>query len=288
MEKLIELGFKQSAIAEIVNDTFVIKIEKNEHSTNLLYAFILINGENWDDWQVRYIGHTRKSFKNRMYGYQQGNGQAINNRLHTEVKNHCLEGSKVVIYTLTEAINLSLYSLFIDVAAGLEYSLIEYYQTFNSKNNHPPLQNIAGNKNHIQINELKIETLEIEEKVEEDKQYKLEDLIFDIPKTIEKFEQDLGRSTYWDFPTINIPTEFSQYFGNHEEVACLTIIEKEKLQKEFSVKINRTAVKNGTPRLYVSGNDGRWFQDWKHINFKRDGKIVFHIISLNKLYIILN
>jgi hypothetical protein len=286
MEKLIELGFRQSARVEIVNDNLLINIENNDHTSNLLYAFILVNGEEMDNWHVRYIGHTRKSFKNRMYGYQLGNGKAVNNRIHIELKNHCKEERKILVYTLTDIINLNLHSLFIDVAAGLEYSLIEFYQEFNNKNNHPPLQNIAGNKKLISLDTETSELLEIEEKIEEEKKYNLETKL-DIATTfLGSFEQNLDKTTYWDYSFINIPTKLSEYFGQADETVSLSIVSFDgKIINELSLPINRTANITNTPRLHIQGQDGKWFQEWKHLNFTKNDKLKFDILSKNTIAI---
>jgi hypothetical protein len=285
MEKLIELGFKQSANVKFINDELIIKIESNEHSTNLLYAFVLVSGVEIENWHVRYIGHTRKSFKNRMYGYQQGNGNAVNNRIHKELINSCSEGKKMIVYTLSNTVQLNLHSLFIDVAAGLEYSLIEYYQEFNHNNNHPPLQNIAGNKKYVITNTVVDENLEIEEKIEEDKQYINESKLFEEIEVLASFEQNLNKPTYWDFTYINIPTRLAELFGASEEEVTLSIIENNLIIKEFSLQINRTANTTYTPRLYIPGIEGQWFQDWKHNNYNRNGSILFEIIGRNRMII---
>ncbi len=285
MEKLIELGFRQSAVAEFVNGDLVIKILQNEHSTNLLYAFVLINGDEIENWHVRYIGHTRKTFKNRMYGYQQGNGVAVNNRVHNEIKKHCIDGKKMVIYSLSEIYNLNLHNLYIDVAAGLEYALIEYYQNYNSSKNHPPLLNIAGNKQYVISENQQSENLAIEEKKEEELQYS-EELIV-LPKTpiVGSFEQRLSLQTYWENPSINVPIEFSELFTDHDDMATLIIKKNDKIIKAFSIRINRTANANKTPRLYILGIDGKWFQSWKQNNFTRNDTIKFKITAENNLLI---
>jgi len=285
MEKLIELGFKQSATVKFENDDLIIKIENNEHSTNLLYAFVLVSGDEIENWHVRYIGHTRKSFKNRMYGYQQGNGKAVNNRIHNELKSNCSEGNKMIVYTLSNTVQLNLHSLFIDVAAGLEYSLIDYYQEFNEINNHPPLQNIAGNKKYVLMNIVDDENLELEEKIEEDKQYTNESISYVEQEVLASFEQSLSRPTYWNFSFINIPTIHQELFGDSNEEVTLSIIENNLIIKEFSLQINRTANTTGTPRLYIPGIDGQWYQDWKHNNYDRNGSILFKIIGRNRMII---
>ncbi len=82
----IELGFEQVGFTSLKNGKLEIEISRNEQAKNILYAFIHKIGEDEINWQVMYIGHTRKSLKNRMVGYRLGNGQATNNRVHNHLK----------------------------------------------------------------------------------------------------------------------------------------------------------------------------------------------------------
>ena len=142
MEKLFELGFVKSAEFNLSKDTLSINSIKNENAKNILYAFASIGGS--QDY-VFYIGHTRKTFLNRMNGYRLGKGDNTNNRVHNFIKEQIICDKKIEVFVLNNVLNLSLRELDIDIAAGLEYSLIAYYSLFNSENNLPELLNRAGN-----------------------------------------------------------------------------------------------------------------------------------------------
>jgi len=282
MDKLIQLGFIESAQTSMVNNTLAIEIMKNENASNILYAIVVVNGEDIADWNVIYIGHTRKSFKNRMYGYKKGNGIAVNNRIHDKIKEILNQDKEVKIYCMTDHFNMRTNNLYIDIPAGIEYSLISYYKDYNEKYNHPPLLNIAGNENFIRINETIIEILEKEEKCEENDTY-IEAELINTDYT-DSFNYVLN-PTYWDAPFMNIPTKLSNYFGEHQETVTLYIFKDNILIKSIFSSINRNAVKNGTPRLFFKADDGIWFQKWKHKNFNKGASIEIGIPYKNTLII---
>jgi hypothetical protein len=284
MNQLLTLGFIESATAEINDNNFRININKNEFASNILYAFVVVNTDDISNWLVRYIGHSRKSFSNRMYGYQQGNGKAVNNRIHIEMSNRCRNGEKVLVYCLCDVFNIQMHGLHVDLAAGLEYSLIEYYSDYNSTNNHPPLQNIAGNPNRNLAN---IESTELEliENNEEEQIYTAQLDNETNLHPIHTFNQSLS-TTYWNFPIINVPSHANNFFGVNGETAIFTIYQNSNLIYQFQLIINRTANSNGSVRFYIPGNFGMLFQNWKHVNYELGGVIKYDILGQNNFAII--
>ena len=282
MDKLVQLGFIESAQTSMVNNRLAIEIIKNENASNILYAIVVVNGEDIADWNVIYIGHTRKSFKNRMSGYKQGKGNAVNNRIHNKIIEFLNQDKVVKIYCMTDHFNIRTNDLYIDIAAGLEYSLISYYKEYNKVNNHPNLQNIAGNENYIINNLINIDLLEDEEKKEENENY-LEAKPINS-EYINSFNYVL-KPTYWNTSFMNIPIRFSEYFGEHQETVVLHIFENQSLIRTLSSSINRTANTNRNPRLYFKGDDGKWFQKWKHKNYSADASIEIGIQFKNTLII---
>lgn len=281
MDQLIKLGFTESA--QITFETELkINFLKNEAATNILYAFVLVDSENISDWKVLYIGHTRKTFKNRMYGYQRGNGNGVNNRLHNVVKSYLkIQNKEVKIYCLTDQLNLLVQNIELDLAAGLEYSLISYYADYNSQQGHPELINIAGNKNYKISNVKELEELAKLEKEEEEESYCLQNPPEQTLKN-KTFSYSLNK-TYWESPFLNIPSNLSEYFGDNGDTAVFHFYKNKSLVKSIPVIINRNAVKNGSPRFYLNGIDGKWFQEWKHLNFEKGENINVSVISENNL-----
>ena len=285
MNKLINLGFVNSAYATLINGDLSIEITANRFSRNILYAFVVINEPELSDWHVRYIGHSRKTFENRMYGYELGNGVAVNNRIHNELIELLQNGREVVVYCLPDIFNMNLHGLHIDISAGLEYALIDYYCTYNFENNHPPLQNIAGNRNYNAPLETVQQLINVEQ-TEEEMQYVPIVIQFPVYNILSQFNQDLSKSTYWDSTNINVPVRLTNYFSNHDDTTTLSIVEGGNLINQFTLRINRTANSNGAPRFYISGDDGIWFQNWKHNRFTQNDQIQFNIIEQNHIAII--
>lgn len=284
MEKLLSLGFIESAYIELNGDLPLIRIINNEHSRNILYAFVVVIGEDSSQWMVRYIGHSRKTLRNRMYGYQLGGGVAVNNRIHNELKDRCRNGERMVVYCLPDIFSMSMHGLHIDVSAGLEYALIDYYRMHNQEMNHPPLQNIAGNSGYQTQNTIDLARIEHAEVVEEEGLYVQEPINLPAYEVLDQFTQNLA-TTYWRDPFINIPRRLSQYFGNHNETTSLTIAQNGQILRQFTLQINRQAVSNGSPRFYIPGQDGNWFQNWKHENFEFNADLIIKIIGHNELLI---
>jgi len=269
MEKIFELGFVESAEFLLEdNNNLNIRVLHNNNSANILYAFASLNPLNEDENFIFYIGHTRKTFSNRMRGYRLGNGQNTNNRVHTYIKNQ-LEINKIIkVYVLNNIYNLNIRDLEIDIAAGLEYSLINYFANFNSNNNFPSLLNIAGNySNFIEENQS-----EIEEIIEPEE--------FD-----ENFAYNLCLNTYWNTPNINIPQNLEYLFGSHNEEVIIEFYLNDILVNQFNELIKRNANLNGSPRIYIRGENGRWFMNWKRENFNQNSIINIKITNRNRIKI---
>lgn len=284
MQKLLDLGFILSANVEINNGQLNIIINENRFSRNILYAFVIANENDYQNWIVRYIGHSRKTFENRMYGYQQGNGNGVNNRINRELNDRCIRGERVLVYCLPDIFNISLHELSLDVAAGLEYALIDYYRSHNAENGHAPLQNIAGNINYIEYGQVQQQALEIAEANEENHQYIQEPTVVRPYEVLATFHQTLSQ-TYWNGPYINIPANHNHLFGQHGETATTTIVNGETIEQQLNLLINRNANANGTPRFYIPGADGHWFQAWKHEHFTMGDNIEMLIIGENQILI---
>jgi hypothetical protein len=278
MNKLIELGFEQVGITSLKNGKLEIEISRNEHAKNILYAFVHEKGEDEIDWQVVYIGHTRKSLKNRMLGYRLGNGQATNNRVHNHLKSELGNGSRHYVYVLHDKINLNIHSIEVDLAAGLEYSLIQFYANYNFSQGHVNLFNIAGNKNNPQNENVEVVFTEMHE---ENIDYPVDENQ-DNP-VVQTFDYSLGK-TYWNHPYLNIPTRFEGLFGRHGDVVAVDFFHGGELIRQLEVVIDRNAVNNSAPRLYFPTRNGvNFFQDWKHDHFREGDTMSVTIVGRNHL-----
>jgi hypothetical protein len=278
MNKLIELGFEQVGFTSLKNGKLEIEIARNEHAKNILYAFVHVIGEDEIDWQVVYIGHTRKSLKNRMVGYRLGNGQATNNRVHNHLIRELENGSRHYVYVLHNKINLNIHSIEVDLAAGLEYSLIQHYANYNFLQGHVNLFNIAGNRNNPQNENVEVVLTEMQE---ESIDYPLDDTLDGAE--IQTFDYVLSR-TYWNQPYLNIPIRFQELFGKHGDLVAVDFFRHGKLVHQLEVVINRNAVINSAPRFYFPMRNGvNFFQDWKHAHFREGDTMSVKIVGRNRL-----
>jgi hypothetical protein len=273
MQKLIDLGFEQAAVANLRHGAagqvigIEIAITKFAKATNILYAFVFHRNEpEVDLWQVRYIGHTRKTFANRMAGYQAGHGKAVNNRVHVAVKDHLRSGGQVVVYVMSDRFLFSMHDLHVDIAAGLEYSLIAYYREYNHRVGHPRLLNKAGNPKHKDQQKAptaaeirKSAQEEAADRIEEEKLYVPTAPPPEIPANAAgealppaplcQFDFELTEKVYWPIEVINVKKRCERFFGPHGDVVRVDLVDAHGMTQTVSVSIDRNANLNHTPRL---------------------------------------
>lgn len=132
MDRLFKIGFRnvgkwiqnQSGIEYVLNDC--------GEDSNILYCFVSEN-------TVLYVGKTVQPLKKRMYGYQKpGPTQSTNIKGNKNVNNLLSEGKQVEIYALPDNGLLHFGDFHINLAAGLEDSIVK---TLN------PLWNKTGTTN---------------------------------------------------------------------------------------------------------------------------------------------
>lgn len=287
MEKLYALGFLPSASVEIMTDGWSIKIANNRDATNILYAFIFVSGEgDFTISHVVYIGHTRKTFENRMRGYQYGKGQAVNHRVHVAISEHLKHGGRVEVLCLPNTNRMTIHDIPVDVAAGLEYGLISFFAQFNKENGHPALLNIAGNSIRLQgrqVDEKGQEALAEHEQAEENMEYpdakpplKPQQHPNNLVREDKCFDLTLTEKTYWPVGSINVPMRFTHCFGIHCGVVAVTLISNER-NHQIEAVINRTANTNGSPRLLFQGENGELYRDWKQRHHKVNDVVRIYI-----------
>ena len=262
MDKLLTLGFVKSAEFRDPENGIFVDFLANRDAKNILYAIVCLHeGSELGDSRVIYIGHAGgdSSFGKRMGDYRQGSGESTNNRVHKAIVDHLRAGptARCFAYCMPDHFGMSAHGLHIDVAAGLEKSLIRHYATFNREVGHGDLINKAGNK--------------------------WEPGTADTTKSTSAapsstFEYHLGK-TYWRIPSINVPSNLSARFGPDGAVATAELMTSGQVVSTLQTDIDRTANSNGSPRLYFAGDEGEEFQRWKHENFKEGDCLQVTIIG---------
>ena len=118
MERLINIGFKKVGQWLLENDQIILSLESENKTTNILYSFIS-NGS------ILYIGKTVQPLKKRMYGYQNpGPTQSTNIKNNRFITEKLINGDSVDIYALPDNGLLHYGGFHVNLAAGLEDSLV--------------------------------------------------------------------------------------------------------------------------------------------------------------------
>jgi hypothetical protein len=310
MDKLIELGFEDAALATWrdpnIRDAITIDIKKYSAASNILYAVIFHSSDMEDDIPVKsevvYIGHTRKTFKNRMNGYQSGCGTAVNNRVHEAIKSHLSSGGLVSIMVLPNRFGLQMQGIHLDVAAGLEYALIDFYCHYNREHGHRELFNIAGNtcgKKVVKAGQLVEE--ETPEKVAEE--LKEENANYPEPTEVGadrsstqtpsddcralpcKFSFNLTEKTYWPKPIFNVPVRCDKHFGPHGDAVQVMLVGKSPALIDVAVDRSANQITH-TPRLYFGGSNNELYRKWKEGNHSVGDEVVVEVIDHNSIRMI--
>jgi hypothetical protein len=286
-ELLINLGFIESATPKISGESWEFSITQNKNAANILYAFIFFTNE--EDESVVYIGHSRKQFDKRLYGYQYGGGRAVNNRIHRAVSNQLRQGGRVKVMCLPNSFKFSMHTIPVDLAAGLEYGLISHIAEFNKQNGLPALYNIAGNRhwreadNPPKLGEdeaLQAERLE-EDTVDPQNQILEEQVAILGQKPKDKFSIILTEKTYWPQALFNPPARVADWLGPHDDIVLILLKERNGAHARVRAAVNRTAT--GYPRLIFSGDDRTKYQDWKERNHSVGDRVDVQIMATNEL-----
>lgn len=274
MQKIIDLGFTKSADFRLNKDALEYVIHEHAGASPCLYAFIeCLSGSDEDSAnnQIFYIGHTRRTFKQRMDDYKRGHGKAVNNRVHNHIRARLSDGARVESWIWIDALSLQMRDLKVDVAAGLEYDLINFYRAHNREQNHQRLLNVAGNgsKEIIEMDTEEIEVPAIGQPAEP-------------ANLVGTFGITLGK-TYWEYPVFNIPVEFSNHFGESNDRIRIDFISNNILINSLEEALNRKPNPNGTPRIYIHGSNGQWYKDWLHAHFTESGVVPVEILARNHI-----
>jgi hypothetical protein len=119
IDRLLKIGFKKVGEWLLVNNQPVCTLEAEADSENVLYSFVS-NGE------VLYIGKTIQPLKRRLYGYQKpGPTQTTNAKGNTLIVQAISSGQPVSVFALPDHGLLHYGGFHINLAAGLEDSLIK-------------------------------------------------------------------------------------------------------------------------------------------------------------------
>lgn len=246
MNRLLNIGFIPAGHWTLAGNSIRYNLTSHHTTKNILYSFIS-NGE------IKYIGKTTMQLSQRMYGYQNpGPSQSTNIRVNAAIKNLLENSSPVDIFILTDNGLLSYGNFRINLAAGLEDTLIYDIS---------PEWNLSGR--NIITTDSNSEQLELT----------TNPLIADTFTTATTTIDILLGQTYYSQGFFNVGREHSQLFGSNNSTIEIQL--GRKPTKTIQGYINRTANNNRTPRIM----GGKELREWIKRIFKVNDTMKVDIIS---------
>lgn len=246
MNRLLNIGFLSVGQWFLEKKQLKYSLSSNHSTKNVLYGFIS-NGD------IKYIGKTIMPLSQRMYGYQNpGPSQTTNIRVNDAIRNLLEHDYPVEIFILADNGLLRYGDFKINLAAGLEDSLIFEIN---------PEWNLSGrNVMHIDIEK---------EKPKFSKDPKSTTSLIPVLTTIDIL---LGQ-TYYNKGFFNIGREYSEMLGAGNTSIDIQL----GLNRDIKIQgyINRTVNKNGTPRIM----GGKELTFWIKNHFKLNDILKVDIIS---------
>src|SRR5262249_15402464 len=122
-------------------DQLVCELLRYANARNLLYAFVV-------DDAVKYIGKTAQAFHSRMQGYRTPGTTQVTNIKNNKLREALKSGHRVAIYVLPDNGLLHYGGFHVNLAAGLEDSLVRELQPpwngGKKDDGEPPLPDVAG------------------------------------------------------------------------------------------------------------------------------------------------
>lgn len=233
-----------------------------------LYAFVCQES-------VIYIGKTSVSLKQRFVGYcKPGAEQSTNKKCHKAIRTKLSAGETVQIYSLSGGTRLSWGDFEINLAAGLEDSLINELD--------PPLNGRSGTRAMTDSEVFERQVLHLPNPASEPESQKFTandaakaDAVPAKDKNL-PFTVQLGK-TYYFKGFINVPAKLSTQLGKHDDT--LVFFLGRENSTTVTTKIDRKANLNGSPRLYGGQKVARWFQN----HFQEGDKVKATIVSANEI-----
>ncbi|HVY76283.1 MAG TPA: GIY-YIG nuclease family protein [Puia sp.] len=246
MNRLLNIGFIPAGRWRLDNGVIKYSLASHHTTANVLYSFI-------SNDEIKYIGKTKMQLSQRMYGYQNpGPSQTTNIRVNAAIKNLLEHDQPVDIFILTDNGLLKYGDFRINLAAGLEDTLIYEIN---------PDWNLSGRSLVLVDTE--------SEKPELAKEPKPTSSLIPVLTT---FDISLGQA-YYNQGFFNVGLEYSDLIGADNEIIDIQL----GANSDATIQgyINRTANRNGTPRIM----GGKELRNWIQNNFKLNDTMKVDIIS---------
>lgn len=242
MKELSELGFIKIGHWKLKNNELQFEIKRYGSESNLIYSFVC-------DDRIKYIGKTVQTIYQRLNGYKNpGNSQRTNIRINNLIHNTLSRGNKVDIYIFIDNARLKYGNMKINLAAGIEDSLISEFS---------PNWNIFG-KTARKVKYKNIPANQINNELGD------------------TFTIVIGKAYYYD-GFFNVRVKYSELFGH--DLTKIRIQLGENTNNLIEGYVNRTANRNGTPRIMA----GKEYKHWIQKNFKQGD--IFKVMIIKQDFI---
>jgi len=258
MKRLVDIGFQKVGCWKLKEEQVALELNSQENTNNVLYAFV-------SDGTVMYVGKTTQPLKKRMYGYlKPGKTQSTNIKNRNNILASLKAGNFVDIFALPDSGLLNYGGFHVNVAAGLEDSLIS--------NISPSWNGMQSKTSNLTSHPNKGKTSELTGQTANE----------NIAKSISndgdiKFQFQL-RKTYYNQGFFNVPVAYMEAFGKDNdrmEIFC------GKNAALIVGHINRSANKTNSPRIMGGSQLAYWFKNSKNL----DDQIEVTVTSPNSIFI---
>ncbi|BCO31183.1 hypothetical protein TspCOW1_12860 [Thiohalobacter sp. COW1] len=261
MNRLIELGFECVGHWKLADDRPVFELTNQVNAKNVLYAFVS-NGD------IKYIGKTTQTLKGRMASYQNpGPSQSTNIKNNENIKTLLKAGEAVDIFVLPDSGLLHYGGFNINLAAGLEDSLIsDISPPWNGRPN--AIQEPENTVNDSEASPVELTVYKQNAELNAGTESRIDDTIFHFQL----------RVTYYNQGFFNVPTKYMKLFGADRDKIEIYCGESKQLIQGY---INRSVNKSNAPRIMGGTQLRQWFGQ----NFEIDNPVQVEVLSPTSIWL---
>lgn len=244
LDRLLEIGFELAGEWLLDEDDIQIELQRYGSAANVLYAFA-------SDDELLYIGRSGRSLQLRMDGYRNGGPpRTMRARNRERIIAMLMVDQPVDLYAMPDPGNLHYGSFRVNLAAGLQHSLIDalkppWNRTASAAvtpRRRPQARRVHKRRSHL---------------IEPDSNT-YTDLTTDRPSY-----RFLVAYHYIDKGFFNVPLRYSGLFGDDQQkIRILCGRERTTLHGH----IDRSSNTNATPRIVGGRKLKRWFEENTGIN----------------------
>lgn len=249
LDRLLEIGFELAGEWLLDGAEPHIELSRYASAANVLYAFA-------SGGELLYVGRSGRSLRLRMDGYVQGGPpRSTRARNRERVLAMLMMDQPVDLYALADPGNLHYGSFRINLAAGLQHSLIESLR--------PPWNDASGSNQPVRPAKAVHRPARPTPAGSPPRPPRDDDNTYTDLTTDRPSYRFLVGYHYLDKGYFNVPLRYSRLFGaDQEKIRILCGRERETIHGH----IDRASNTNATPRIIGGRKLRRWFEDNAGLN----------------------